>query len=56
MEDRAAQAEALPPGFFDQPVLVVDPGRHTAPIRRAAAIDRAGRRRGGSGRRNPRLG
>lgn len=34
--------EALPPGFYDRPVLVVDPGRHTAPIYRADA-DAAGR-------------
>jgi WD40 repeat protein len=27
-----ARGQALPPGFFDQPVLVVDPGRHTARI------------------------
>ena len=33
----AAQADGqgLPPGFYDRPVLVVDPGRHTAPINRA---------------------
>ena len=33
----AAQADGqgLPPGFYDRPVLAVDPGRHTAPIVRA---------------------
>src|ERR1700751_5352650 len=31
-----------PPGLFDRPVLVVDPGMHTAPIRRASA-DKDGR-------------
>jgi hypothetical protein len=30
-----AGAQGLPPGFYDRPVLVVDPGRHTAPIIRA---------------------
>ena len=34
--------EAPPPGFHDRPVLVVDPGRHTATINRADA-DAAGR-------------
>ncbi len=34
--------EALPPGFHDQPVLVVDPGAHTALIGRAD-VDAAGR-------------
>lgn len=29
--------EALPPGFHDRPVLVVDPGQHTAIINRADA-------------------
>ena len=38
----ARAQEAPPPGFHDRPVLVVDPGRHTAPIRRADA-DAAGR-------------
>jgi WD40 repeat protein len=28
---------AAPPGLFDRPVLVVDPGMHTAPIRSASA-------------------
>ena len=37
-----AGAQGLPPGFYDRPVLVVDPGRHTAPIRRAD-VDAAGR-------------
>jgi WD40 repeat protein len=34
--------EALPPGYHDRPVLVVDPGRHAAGIRRAD-VDAAGR-------------
>ena len=33
---------AEPPGLFDRPVLVVDPGMHTAPINRASA-DKDGR-------------
>jgi hypothetical protein len=37
-----AGAQGLPPGFYDRPVLVVDPGRHTAPIIRAD-VDAAGR-------------
>ena len=31
----SAGAQGLPPGFYDRPVLAVDPGRHTAPIRQA---------------------
>lgn len=34
--------ERLPPGFHDQPVLVVDPGRHTSRLWRAD-VDAAGR-------------
>jgi WD40 repeat protein len=35
---RAADPQtAAPPGLFDRPVLVVDPGMHTAPIIRASA-------------------
>ncbi|MBW6397014.1 caspase family protein [Roseomonas sp. HJA6] len=34
--------ESLPPGFYDQPVLVVDLGAHTAIIKRAD-VDAAGR-------------
>ena len=30
-----ADGQGLPPGFYDRPVLAVDPGRHTAPIIRA---------------------
>ena len=30
-----ADGQGLPPGFYDRPVLAVDPGRHTAPINRA---------------------
>jgi hypothetical protein len=30
------------PGFYDRPVLTLDPGVHTAPIRRAD-VDAAGR-------------
>ena len=37
-----AEEAPPPPGFHDPPVLTVDPGRHTAPIRRADA-DAAGR-------------
>ena len=39
---RAEDAPATPNGLYDRPVLVVDPGMHTAEIRRAAA-DRDGR-------------
>lgn len=38
----ARAQEALPPGFHDRPVLVVDPGAHTARILRAD-VDEAGR-------------
>ena len=31
----SAGAQGLSPGFYDRPVLAVDPGRHTAPIARA---------------------
>jgi WD40 repeat protein len=37
-----AWAQPVPPGFHDRPVLVVDPGRHAAPIKRAD-VDDAGR-------------
>lgn len=37
-----AAAQDLPGGYHDRPVLVVDPGRHTAMIRRAD-VDAAGR-------------
>jgi hypothetical protein len=33
--DGAATAAAGEAGLYDQPVLTLDPGRHTAPIRRA---------------------
>lgn len=33
---------AAPPGLHDRPVLVIDPGMHTAPIKRAD-VDRGGR-------------
>lgn len=35
MQDRAASGEPRRPGYFTQPVLVVDPGRHTGRTRRA---------------------
>jgi hypothetical protein len=42
----ADSASSAPPddttGLYDRPVLVVDPGRHTAPIKRAS-VDAAGR-------------
>lgn len=38
----AAPQTNAPPGLFDWPVLVVDPGMHTAPIKRASA-DKDGR-------------
>ena len=38
----AAEQPPTPPGLYDRPVLVVDPGMHTAMIRRADA-DAAGR-------------
>jgi hypothetical protein len=37
-----AAAQPLPPGYHDRPLLVVDPGRHTARIWRAD-VDAAGR-------------
>lgn len=38
----ADQAPAAAPGLYDRPVLVIDPGMHMAPIKRASA-DAAGR-------------
>ncbi len=37
----AVSAAAAPSGLYEQPLLVVDPGMHTAPIRRAD-VDEAG--------------
>ena len=50
------QAPAAPAGLYDRPVLVVDPGMHTAPIRRSAA-DQDGRWAvtGSDGQDGPRL-
>jgi len=42
MDDAPQGSDGLPPGYFDQPVLVIDPGRHTGLIGRADA-DAAGR-------------
>ena len=36
----AAEQPPATPGLYDRPVLVVDPGMHTAMIRRAAADSR----------------